>query len=324
MSAPRRLRFALHAYPRRRRCADGEVLLALAQDLADLDGHSVNREALGLLAGGLVERAELLASASWQRALPRAALPVAVGFAAVALGAAVMSLHSVTWPGWSWLLLLGAPACALAGLLTGRPLPVGAGALALVLLGVAQANSGAQALHLVGTVDWDTDAGATNGFSLSLLAAGIPGALLLLASVPFVREAKPRATWRATAAWVLAGAVAVRAALGLDEPSDAVGSVALGVVRVDGVGLCMVGFAALAVAALFATLLPGVRSPQRVKVAVLVALTVVPATALYCASALSTGSASVLALFALAATVATAALLRLGHTTAGPDTQPRP
>ncbi len=55
--APRRLRWALRAYPHRVRATEGDVLLSLARDLLDEGGSSIDREALGLLRGGLVARA---------------------------------------------------------------------------------------------------------------------------------------------------------------------------------------------------------------------------------------------------------------------------
>lgn len=295
----RRLRAALRAYPLDVREADGEVLVGLAQDLVEDGASSANREALGLLAGGLSARAQRFAGGSWEDGLRLVAFPIAAAFLAIACGAVTASLPSPAWPGWRAVAVLGAPAVAVYGLLAGRRLPVVAGAAGLVLLGIAQSNSHLQTPDLAGTVLWGRNA-SHHGFEVPLLGVAIPGALVLAGAAAVVEpRCAARSTVLAALAWIAGGAVAVRLAI------TRAGDVTVGDLGVDGVGLCMAAYGAGVAGALLLAVVRRRRRPA----AVIAALTVLPGVSLYGAAVLPYGDAPALAAAALAATAAAAVLL---------------
>lgn len=303
----RRLRAALRAYPRDVRRTGGDVLLGLAQDLIDDGTSSVNREALGLIAGGLSARAQRIARGGWEEGLRRAALPIAAAFLAVACGAVAALLPAAAWPGWSAVAVLGAPALAVFGLLAGRRGPVLAGAAGLVVLGIAQSNSHVQALNLVSSVVWGQPG---SGFDVPLLGAAIPGALVLLGAGAAIdpRRAE-RSTVLATLAWVAAGAVAVRFAISHTGPA-ATQALTVGDLAFDGVGACMAAYGVAALGALVVGVARRRRDPAGLPAAVLAALTLLPGAAVYVAASLPLDPAPGLAAAALAVTAGTALLVR--------------
>ena len=308
----RRLRVALHAYPRRVRKAEGDVLLDLAQDLAD-GPSSVNREAAGLVRGGLVVRAGALARAPWDGALERLAVPLAVAFTALVWGRAAQALSSTfpDWPGWSWIVTLLAPLLTLAGLLAGRRTLAAAGALLLVVLGVAQGNSRpvTTANWFSGIFEWDVQGGFTHGYGVAALGCAIPGGLVLLAAAARLPHAPGRWRWSVATAWAAAASLGVFLVGGQQ--------VTLAGLHLDGVTLSLLAYGA-AVAGFAAVVAGrrGVRAPAASLAALLALATTAPVLALYGLSALPVPDGAMVMLLGLAAIAGPAAFVRAAASTA--------
>lgn len=291
---PRRLRWALHAYPRGVRATEGDMLLSLARDITDEGGSSLNREALGLLRGGLAARAGAVARAPWEPALRRAALGIAGAIFALVCGAAASWLREPAWPGWSWIAVLTAPALVVAGHLAGRRALVAGGALLLIASGVAQANSLAPTLFsLQGSIEWGLrgggwEAGSGRSVDLPLLACALPGAVVILASAAHVRRPVPAAAV-ATVAWLVAGAAGVALAVDRIAASTPASTVILGGIRLDALGLCMAAAVIAAMASFAFGCARRSRDPAGMLAGVLVVAPVLPVVVLYGLAGLALG-----------------------------------
>ena len=145
------LRVCLHAYSREAREYRGTEMLELARDLSVERRFGLAREAAGLLAGGLRDRARVLgldvAGAPWRAAREMLVLPVAV-FLLCLLATRVGDylVHPWAWPGWFWpgwltVLALPASALAVAGALFGHRVLAAVGAV--IVLGVLISNEAA-------------------------------------------------------------------------------------------------------------------------------------------------------------------------------------
>ena len=243
---PRRIRWALYAYPPELRRAEGDVLVSLASDLVEAGGSSPSREAAGLVRDGLAQRLGVTARAPWRAALRRVALVAAGAMCALVWGVAAWWLGKLgwpLWPGWSWVTALVAPVLILGGHLGGRRTAVASGALLLIGLGIAQANGGLQGSGLRGGLAWDLRGDGWNAggqtLDLPLLAYSLPLSLVVLASAAHRRQPLPRSVALAAAAWVVAGAVAVRLLMAGMAALNPVASVNIAGFRLDGVALCM-------------------------------------------------------------------------------------
>ncbi len=314
--ARRTLRWALRAYPPAVREREGDMLLSLAADMVDT-GSSAGREALGLLRGGIAMRFGTLARAPWEPALHRAAIQLAGVMAALTCGAAWW-WQEPAWPGWSWVAALVAPALVLGGQLAGRRAPVACGAVLLIVLGVAQANSALPTLAgVTGSIEWGITgegrrAGADQGISLPLFACAIPAAVLLLASAAHARRPVRRSVAIRRLAWVAAGVLLARVAMEVAAARNPAASVTIAGVSLDGLGLSVV------IAGLAAAVLLGVgvarrrRDPAGTLAAALALAAVLPVACLYALAAALDPTAALLALTAcmVALTLGFAAFVR--------------
>lgn len=293
-----RLRVALRAYPRAARQAEGDVLISLARDMVDGGQSSVNREALGLLQGGLLARAGDLADVPWGKALHRAGLPIAAALLALNIGMFSFWIEGLTWPGWSWILVVAAPALAVFGLLGGWRSPLILGAALICLLGVAQGNGLMPAVGLQGDIGWPT-----GGFTLPPLACAIPAGILLLAAGCSRGHRASRSTILATLAWVIAGAIAAR----LLVPAE----VTVGSITLNGVALCMATYGIAAVTAMVVGTGRRRRDPAGMLAGILGLATVLPVALLYAVSSVPLGDNLLLLLLALSTLATTAAVIRV-------------
>ncbi len=290
---PRRLRWALRAYPRDVRATEGDTLISLARDILDEGGSSIDREALGLLRGGLAARAGALARAPWEPALRRAALGIAGAVLALACGAASWWLRDPAWPGWRWIAVLTAPVLVIGGLVAGRRAPVAGGALLLLVLGVAQANGFRPTFALQGSIEWGVrggpNAGAAASFDLPLLACALPGALVILASAAHARRPVPRAAAAATVAWLAAAAAGAFLAVEGIATRNPPSALTLGGIRLDGLGACMAAAVVAAMISLALGLARRRRDPAGMLAGALVVAAVLPVVVLYGLAALPLG-----------------------------------
>lgn len=296
----KRLRFALRAYPRKMRRTEGAILTSLARDLVDDGQSSTNREALGLLRGGLVARAGVLAELPWQNALRRIALPVAVALLAVSLGTLAfwMGAYGLAWPGWSWLAVITGPALALLGLLAGWRLPLVAGGALVCLLGVAEGNGLLLNGPLEATASW-----TTGGFDLPFLGAVIPAGLLFLAASLCPGRRASLSTVLATSAWAAVGAIAAR----ILYPQY----VTLDKVDLNGLGICLTAYGLTIVGLMAIGTARRRRDPAGMLAGVLGLATILPVLLLYGVSSIPLGDNALLLLLALSALATTAFLIRL-------------
>jgi hypothetical protein len=192
-SAPRVLRLALWAYPRRLRVRDGEVLLALAAELVAA-GVPASREAAGLVRGGLAARLDVGGEA-WQEVAGRLALPLASALLAVVVAGATRG--GIAWPGWSWAAMLAAAGLAVGGAAFGRRAATAAGAALLCAL---LALDGYRDLYGAGA-RWV--APVRDGY-VDVLPMWLPAALLLLACSAALAPARSGGT---RLAWALVPAL---------------------------------------------------------------------------------------------------------------------
>lgn len=299
-----RLWLALRAYPRAMRQAEGAVLISLARDLVDDGQSSTNREALGLLRGGLVARASDLADLPWGEALRWIALPVAVALLAVNLGtfAFWLGIYGLVWLGWSWLAVIVAPALAVIGLLAGWRLPLALGGALVVLLGVAEGNGLLLNGPLEAVATW-----TTSGFDLPFLGAVIPAGLLFLVAglCPGRRASYP--TVLATMAWVAVGAISAR----LLYPQY----VTLGKVDLNGLGICLLAYGLAMIGTMAIGTVRRRRDPAGMLAGILGLATIMPVVLPYAVSAIPLGTKALLLLFALSGLATTALLIRLARLT---------
>lgn len=189
---PRGLRLCLLAYPLRVRRTEGDLLLALAEDLA-AGGGSRFREALGLLQGGLELRFGL-SGAPWRAALTRLAPPLAGLFLVVmSVGALLPPAEPLRWPGWTWSAGVVGATLVSCGMAWRRDTPSVLGAA--LVLGVC-------------VLDAWRDLGGTGSrwtaLFVDVLPALLPGAALLL--VCALAVAGPAVDGARRAAWTLSGA----------------------------------------------------------------------------------------------------------------------
>lgn len=297
---PRRLRIALHAYPREVRQAEGDLITSLAEDMIDDGRSSLNREAIGMLWGGLAARAGDLADAPWPDALHRVALWISTALFAIVLGAFAFWQDGLTWPGWSMIATVAAPAAALFGLLAGLRWPVTLGALLLCLLGFAQGNGHLPSVRLEGIFSWPD-----SGMSLPLLACAIPASLVLLASSLTTPRPASRSTVLVAVAWVAAGAIPTY----LLYPSTLV--IGSAPVTSEYVAAPMAVCTVVAIAAFVTGFIRRRSDPVGALTGVLALVTVLPVMLLYGIGFVPLGDHLLLMLFALAAITAAGILLRI-------------
>ena len=176
----RLLRACLRAFPSEVRVRDGEVLIALAEELADERGAA--REAGGLLIAGINARLNAgersSGSAPWGEALRMLVLPLALVNACI-WGVVLLSTHDLFPLALRWGPILAGAILLLAGSISEKRGLTFAGAL-LSAASVAYyplieltGSQGASPLFV------DFRHGG-NGVSIDLIAAWLPGALLLL------------------------------------------------------------------------------------------------------------------------------------------------
>lgn len=297
----RRLRAALRAYPRDTRQAEGDLIISLAGDMVDGGQSSINREALGMLRGGLAARAGDLANAPWEEALRRVSLPIAAALLAFNIGALAfwLGMDGLVWPGWSWIAALGAPGLAVFGLLAGRRMPLALGAALICLLGFAQGNGPFLAGRLLnGNLYW-----ATGGFDIPILACAIPAGMLLLATALCAGRRAARLATLTTLTWVVAGAIAVRLIY--------VQQLTVGGVALNGTGICVVAYGIVMVAALAVGLVRCRRDPAGMLAGLLGLATILPVLLLYGVSSIPLDEDLLRPLLVLSVLGTTALLVRI-------------
>jgi hypothetical protein len=322
----RRLRWALYAYPRKVRDAEGDLLASLACDLLDAGRSSIGREALGLVRGGLAMRLGLAAHAPWEAALRRAAVAIAGVVLAIACGSAAATWGESAYPAEAWMAVLAAPALVIAGQLAGRRVPVAAGAVLLLFLGVAAGNG--HAVPLAGTIEWDLKGAgwrsAARGADLPLLSSALPGSVVLLASAAHRRRRVSRSSALTTSALIIAAAVGVYLTLENTAALNPLGTVRLGDVRFNGLGLCLVVASCAALVASAVQIVRRRRDPTGMLAAALVLAAVVPVASLHVAFALPLGGPHTLLIVAASATLVLLGVTRLARVSAAIASEPTP
>lgn len=188
------------------------------------------------------------------------------------------------------------------------PEPTMAGAIG------AQGNSVPSSLFpFTADLRWGVTTGlnSSGGYSLSLLACALPGAVLLFAAAVRLGRSDPRPAWLALAAWTLAACLAVR----LIESWE----LRLGGVRLDGGALAMVVYGAAVVVLMAFAVIRRDEDGPGLLAATLALASIVPTSLLLAVGTLPVADGMVLVLFAAGGAVCLAVLLRLAASTHRPQ-----